>query len=99
MMLRGRLYEIAIGRLEQAGYEQYEISNFARPAHRCAHNENYWRNGEYLGFGVGAASYRDGERSVHTRDLDAYIDGSEAGEPIPGETERLGRNQPQWGRR
>ncbi|HUN30072.1 MAG TPA: radical SAM family heme chaperone HemW, partial [Alphaproteobacteria bacterium] len=58
------LYEIAAERLEKAGYEHYEISNFARPSHRCAHNENYWRNGEYAGFGVGAASYRDGERSV-----------------------------------
>ncbi len=84
------LYDIAIGRLEQSGYEQYEISNFARPAHRCAHNENYWRNGEYTGFGVGAASYRDGERSVHTRDLDAYLAAARSDAPIPGEAERLG---------
>jgi oxygen-independent coproporphyrinogen III oxidase len=83
------LYEIAIERLEKAGYEQYEISNFARPAHRCVHNENYWRNGEYNGFGVGAASYRGGERSVHTRDLDAYLAAASAGGPIPGEAERL----------
>jgi oxygen-independent coproporphyrinogen-3 oxidase len=83
------LYEIAIERLEQAGYEQYEISNFARPEHRCAHNENYWRNGEYAGFGVGAASYRDGERSVHTRDLEVYLTAAGAGQPIPGEAERL----------
>lgn len=84
------LYETAIERLERAGYEQYEISNFARPAHRCAHNENYWRNGEYNGFGVGAASYRAGERSVHTRDLDAYLAAASTGGPIPGEAERLG---------
>lgn len=83
------LYEIAIERLERAGYEHYEISNFARPSHRCAHNENYWRNGEYAGFGVGAASYRDGERSVHTRDLEVYLTAAGAGRPIPGEAERL----------
>lgn len=87
--LEADLYEIAIERLGAAGYEQYEISNFARPGHRCAHNENYWRNGEYLGFGVGAAAYRDGERSVHTRDLNAYIAAASAGGPIPGESERL----------
>ncbi|HTU71016.1 MAG TPA: radical SAM family heme chaperone HemW [Candidatus Baltobacteraceae bacterium] len=83
------LYEIAITRLEAAGYEQYEISNFARPSHRCAHNENYWRNGEYLGLGVGAASYRGGERSVHTRDLEQYMSSALAGRPIPGQSERL----------
>lgn len=87
--LDAELYAIAIDRLEAAGYEQYEISNFARPGHRCAHNENYWRNGEYLGFGVGAASYRNGERSVHTRDLTAYIGAASTGRPIPGEAERL----------
>ena len=54
------LYAIAIETLQAAGYEQYEISNFARPGHRCAHNLNYWANGEYVGLGVGAASYRDG---------------------------------------
>lgn len=87
--LEGELYGMAIDRLERAGYEQYEISNFARPGHRCAHNENYWRNGEYLGFGVSAASYRDGERLVHTRELEIYLAAAAAGAPIPGEAERL----------
>ena len=83
------LYAIAIDMLEDAGYEQYEISNFARPGHRCAHNLNYWRNGEYVGLGVGAASYRDGVRSVHTRSLDEYVAAALAGRPIPSEAERL----------
>ncbi len=61
------LYAIAIDRLESAGYTQYEVSNFAREGHACAHNLNYWANGDYLGFGVGAASYRGGVRRVHTR--------------------------------
>ncbi|MGD0966716.1 MAG: radical SAM family heme chaperone HemW [Candidatus Aquilonibacter sp.] len=87
--LEGELYGMAIERLDRAGYEQYEISNFARPGHRCVHNENYWRNGEYLGFGVGAASYRDGERLVHTRELEEYVAAAGAGSPIPGEAERL----------
>lgn len=83
------LYAIAIDMLEEAGFEQYEISNFARPGHRCAHNANYWANGEYLGFGVGAASYRGGVRSTHTRDLDVYLEAAGAGLPVPQESERL----------
>ncbi len=83
------LYGIAIDVLEEAGFEHYEISNFARPGRRCAHNANYWANGEYIGLGVGAASYRDGVRSTHTRDLETYIAAASAGWPIPQESERL----------
>ena len=84
-----RLYEIAIERAARAGFEHYEISNFARPGRRCAHNENYWRNGSYVGLGVGAAAYLDGVRSTHTRDLDAYCGAALAGSVIPGESETL----------
>jgi oxygen-independent coproporphyrinogen-3 oxidase len=83
------LYAIAIGELRRCGYEQYEISNFARPGHRCAHNANYWANGEYLGLGVGAASYRGGSRSTHTRSLTQYVEAAAARRPIPSESERL----------
>ncbi len=84
-----RLYEIAIERAAAAGYEQYEISNFARPGKRCAHNATYWANGEYVGLGVGAASYIDGVRSVTTRDLATYVAAASANETIPAESERL----------
>jgi oxygen-independent coproporphyrinogen-3 oxidase len=83
------LYAIAIDSLRRAGYEHYEISNFARPGHRCAHNENYWSNGEYAGLGVGAASYRGGVRAVHVRELEPYVAAALAGEAIPAEAERL----------
>ena len=83
------LYGRAIDTLEAAGYEQYEISNFARPGFRCAHNENYWANGEYLGLGVGAASFVAGVRSTHTRDLATYVTAATGGHAIPGESERL----------
>ena len=83
------LYQIAIDRTAAAGFEHYEISNFARPGFRCDHNANYWRNGSYLGLGVGAASYRVGVRSTHTRDLQTYIDAALGGGPIPGESEEL----------
>jgi oxygen-independent coproporphyrinogen-3 oxidase len=83
------LYEIAIDVLEAAGFRQYEISNFARPGHESAHNANYWANGEYIGLGVGAASYRAGVRSVHTRSLEEYIGAAMEHRTIPGEAERL----------
>jgi oxygen-independent coproporphyrinogen-3 oxidase len=87
--LEAELFATAIETLQGAGFEQYEISNFARPGHRCAHNLNYWANGEYVGLGVGAASYRGGVRSVHTRSLDEYLSAALAGFPIPSDAERL----------
>jgi oxygen-independent coproporphyrinogen-3 oxidase len=87
--LEALLYARAIERLREAGFEQYEISNWAKPGFRSQHNAGYWRNDPYLGLGVGAASYRDGERSTHTRDLVAYCEAALAGGPIPGESERL----------
>jgi oxygen-independent coproporphyrinogen-3 oxidase len=83
------LYAMAIDRFAAAGYAQYEVSNFARDGHACAHNLNYWANGEYLGLGVGAASYRNGTRWVQTRNLDAYVAAALANAPIPMEAERL----------
>lgn len=83
------LYEIAIDVLESARFEHYEISNFARPGHASAHNANYWANGEYAGLGVGAASYCDGVRSVHTRDLEEYVAAATEQRAIPGESEQL----------
>jgi oxygen-independent coproporphyrinogen-3 oxidase len=87
--LSADLYTLAMDALTAAGYEQYEISNFARPGFRSAHNENYWANGDYLGLGVGAASYLGGERRTNTRTLDAYVGAATAGLPIPAESERL----------
>lgn len=83
------LYALAIEVLGEAGFEQYEISNFARPGRRSAHNANYWANGEYVGLGVGAASYLDGRRTVHTRDLNEYVAAARARRPIPGDSEEL----------
>ena len=87
--LEGDLYAVAIETIVDAGYEHYEISNFARPGRRCAHNANYWANGEYLGLGVGAASYRGGTRSVHTRDLATYCDAALEWRAIPSDDEHL----------
>jgi len=59
-------------RLRRAGYERYEISNFARPGHVCQHNINYWQNGSYAGFGAGAHSYLERRRFGNERRLDRY---------------------------
>ncbi len=87
--LEAGLYALAIERLHAAGFEHYEISNWSKPGYACQHNRLYWANEPYLGLGVGAASYLDGVRSTHTRDLDAYCGAALAGRPIPGESERL----------
>ena len=87
--LEARMYAIAIDRLRVAGFEHYEISNWGKPGFRSQHNAIYWANDPYLGLGVGAASYLDGVRSTHTRDLSAYCESALAGTPIAGESERL----------
>ncbi len=58
--LQADLYVRAVERLVAAGYEQYEISNWARPGRRCRHNLTYWRNGFWLGLGAGAHSHLPG---------------------------------------
>ncbi len=59
------MLRLAIDTLGSAGFERYEVSNFARPGARCRHNLNYWRNGPYLGLGPSAVSYLDGERRAN----------------------------------
>jgi oxygen-independent coproporphyrinogen-3 oxidase len=73
-------YELAEDLLAAAGYEHYEISNWARPGRECRHNLVYWDNGDYLGFGVAAHSSVDGRRFANTSDLDEYL---AAGGPAP----------------
>lgn len=67
------LYDGGRKLLAALGFERYEVSNFAKPGHRSRHNLNYWRRGEYIGFGVAASSFMGGRRFTNTRDLDEYI--------------------------
>lgn len=68
-------YLWAVQRLAGAGYQQYEISNFAKPGFESRHNLKYWMTEEYVGFGPGAHSDFGGKRYSYVRDVDAYIRG------------------------
>lgn len=83
------MYEYTMDRLAAAGFEHYEISNFARPGFRCRHNERYWANEAYYGFGVGAARYVNGVRELNFRDTRLYIRKALAGEPTAFQREEL----------
>lgn len=69
------MYLWTVERLRQAGYPQYEISNFARPGFQSRHNLKYWMSRPYIGFGPGAHSDFGGRRYSFVRDLDKYIMG------------------------
>ncbi|MBI5572935.1 MAG: radical SAM family heme chaperone HemW [Elusimicrobia bacterium] len=69
------MYEFAIDELKKNGFHHYEISNFAKPGFECKHNINYWKNGGYLGFGLGAVSYINGKRIKNTENLTDYLNG------------------------
>ena len=66
-------YEWTVRRLAGTAYEQYEISNWAKPGYRCRHNLTYWQCREYLGLGAGAHSYLDGVRFATAALPDRYL--------------------------
>ncbi len=74
-------YELAQGELKAAGYEQYEISNWAKPGFVSKHNLKYWRREPYLGFGAGAHSFSGKQRWANMHDAAAYVSAIAAGKP------------------
>jgi oxygen-independent coproporphyrinogen III oxidase len=70
--LEAEMYEATIEELARAGFEQYEISNFARPGRRCRHNLVYWRNEPYVGIGPSAAGFIGGVRYKNIADHAEY---------------------------
>ena len=76
------MYYTLIDRLTAAGYEHYEISNFARPGFRSRHNSSYWNGTPYIGLGAAAHSYDIQSRSWNIADINAYIEGIERGEHL-----------------
>lgn len=83
------MYLTAMERLEAAGLAQYEISNVARPGRRSRHNLKYWTDGEWLGFGCGAHSTRDGARWKNVSATEEYIARIQAGESVASDMRRL----------
>ena len=69
------MYFYAVETLEQFGYHQYEISNFAKDGYICRHNMKYWTGDEYLSFGPCAASDFAGKRFTIAPDIEKYMDG------------------------
>lgn len=85
------MYLAAIEQLPAAGIAQYEISNFARPGHRCRHNETYWKGESFYGFGPGAARFLCGVREMNHRSTTTYIKRLLNGESAVAEREQLSR--------
>jgi oxygen-independent coproporphyrinogen-3 oxidase len=84
------MYELAIDTLTAAGYEHYEVSNFARPGHRCRHNETYWTGRPFFAAGPGAARLVDGKRAINHRSTTTYIRRVLNGQSPVAEQESLG---------
>jgi oxygen-independent coproporphyrinogen-3 oxidase len=87
--LEADMYEATIETLAAAGFEQYEISNFARPGRRCRHNLVYWRNQAYLGLGPSASGFVGEVRYKNIPDTAEYVRCIEAGRSPRIQQERL----------
>jgi oxygen-independent coproporphyrinogen III oxidase len=87
------LYEITGEVLTKAGFEQYEVSNYAKPGFKCKHNLKYWSGSEYFGFGPSAHSYIDKRRYWNFRSNHKYFELLEKNElPVEG-FEKLSEKQ------
>ena len=90
--LSRNMYQTLMERLADAGFEHYEISNFAKPGYYSRHNSSYWNDTKYLGIGAGAHSYNGIIRQSNISNIKAYIDGIH--ERMPKcDTEMLTRDQ------
>lgn len=86
-------YDIVADALEAAGFDWYEISNWARPGHRCRHNLLYWSMGEYVAIGCAAHGHRDGVRFWNPPLPERYIAAVEEGRDPAVGSERLDPDQ------
>ena len=87
--LSRQMYETLIDRLTTAGYEHYEISNFARPHYRSRHNSSYWNDTPYLGVGAAAHSYDGQRRWWNIADVKTYIENLRKGIPVVEDQETI----------
>ena len=67
------MYDFVVGYLKDNGFDRYEVSNFAVKGFESRHNMNYWKRGEYIGFGVAASSFIDGRRFTNAFTIDEYV--------------------------
>jgi oxygen-independent coproporphyrinogen-3 oxidase len=81
-------FEKLVEFLEKYGYEQYEISNFAKPGHYARHNTNYWKDKKYLGIGPSAHSFDGTVRQFNVASNAGYVKAIRRGE-VPGTVEHL----------
>ena len=88
-----RLSKMAQSVLIAHGYQQYEISNYAKEGQECIHNLKYWQGGDYLGLGLGAASCMEHERWSNVRGLTDYEDRICRGQKPVEQTEELGEEE------
>jgi putative oxygen-independent coproporphyrinogen III oxidase len=91
--LQAEMYEVACATLAEAGYEHYEISNWARPGHRSVHNLGYWQGRSYLGLGAGAHSFRQAVRWWNVRPPQRYLGLVEEGRLPTGGSEELSEDE------
>ena len=71
-----KMYDTINKELKKYDFDHYEVSNFALPGYESKHNLNYWNNGEYYGFGLGASGFKAGFRYTNTKNLHEYIAGN-----------------------
>ncbi len=89
--LANTMYESTIARLKEAGFHQYEVSNFSLPNYYSRHNSSYWNNVAYIGIGAGAHSYDGKSRQWNVSDIERYMDSIRAS-VLPCEREILSKN-------
>ena len=87
--LRTDMYLLAIERLEQSGFAQYEVSSFAKPGKSCRHNLAYWTGDPYFAFGPGASRFVDGIRETNHQSTSKYLKLMEAGISPTADREQL----------
>jgi putative oxygen-independent coproporphyrinogen III oxidase len=87
--LERSMYATAIDTLGAAGFEHYEVSNFAQAGHRCRHNEAYWTGHGYFAVGPGAARYVHGRREMNHRSTTTWLKRVLAGQSPVAESETL----------
>lgn len=90
--LAAEMYDYTIRRLAISAFQQYEISNFAKPGHESEHNKVYWQNREYYGAGAGSHGYVNGERYYNIAPVPHYIKAVQLGNAVK-ETHKVTREE------